>query len=321
MKLSIIIPAYNVEKYITKCVSSCMNQNINKGEYEIIIINDGSTDKSGKILKNLKKQYSQIKIIDQSNKGLSNTRNKGLKESSGKYIWFIDSDDWIEKNCLQNILLELNDIDILMLNYQQILYGDSILKIKKQIIYEGFEISGKEIYEKKIPFHIPVQFCIFKKEFLIKNNLNFYPNIYHEDLEFKPRAIYFAKKIKYYTPIVYNKLNERSGSITNQFRLKNGLDYIKVAKSLNEFINKFVKEKSVRKYISYFVGTALNSIFIGLQQLNNKEKKEILDSLNLNKNLYNHFWRSKYPNYMIEYLFLILNTNLGIKFYNKSKGF
>ena len=101
MKISVVVPVYNVENYISKCVSTLLNQGYD--DYEIIIVDDGSKDRSIEIVKNTFKD-SRIKIIRQENKGLSGARNTGLRAASGDYVWFVDSDDWIEENCLPEIV-------------------------------------------------------------------------------------------------------------------------------------------------------------------------------------------------------------------------
>lgn len=115
MLLSIIVPTYNVEKFIANCLESLLDQDIAKESYEILVINDGSTDESAKIASKYAKIHNNIIVVDQENKGLSGARNTGLSLAKGKYIYFIDSDDYIAKNTLGSItrLLEENTLDVL----------------------------------------------------------------------------------------------------------------------------------------------------------------------------------------------------------------
>mgnify|MGYP001006884620 CR=1 FL=1 len=98
--ISLIAPAYNVEKYIEACVHSCENQDLPRDSYEIIIVNDGSTDSTYSTIERLSGVYENIRIVTQKNQGLSVARNNGFKLARGKYVWFIDSDDCISSNCL-----------------------------------------------------------------------------------------------------------------------------------------------------------------------------------------------------------------------------
>lgn len=100
MFLSIVIPAFNVEKYIAECLDSCMCQDVSNDEYEVICVDDGSTDRTGLILDDYERRCSNISVIHQANHGLPSARNTGLDRAIGDYIWFVDSDDVIEHNCL-----------------------------------------------------------------------------------------------------------------------------------------------------------------------------------------------------------------------------
>jgi glycosyltransferase involved in cell wall biosynthesis len=118
IKLSIVIPIYNVEKYLAKCIESVLNQDIPTDEYEIILINDGSTDSSLQIAEKFVQMHPYIRLISQENQGLSAARNRGLDESKGEYVWFIDSDDWIQTDILKQLLLlcVFNELDMLSIN-------------------------------------------------------------------------------------------------------------------------------------------------------------------------------------------------------------
>lgn len=120
MKLSIIIPVYNVANYVGKCLDSCLEQNVKMTDYEIIVVNDGSVDNSLEVV-NLYINRPNINVISQNNSGLSAARNAGMKIAKGEYIWFVDSDDWIESGILEHILREISlyTPDCLRLNYRR----------------------------------------------------------------------------------------------------------------------------------------------------------------------------------------------------------
>ncbi|MGB5653390.1 MAG: glycosyltransferase, partial [Robiginitalea sp.] len=112
--LSIVVPLYNTEEYIARCLDSLLNQDIPDDKYEIIVINDGSKDNGKQIVEKYANQYAQIKLFDQPNKGLSITRNRGLELAQGQYVYFIDSDDFVSPNSFLRIIeyMKKHDLDI-----------------------------------------------------------------------------------------------------------------------------------------------------------------------------------------------------------------
>lgn len=109
--LSIIVSVYNAEKYLETCLESLLNQDIDKSMYEIICVNDGSTDGSFAILKEYEKQYDNVVLIDKENEGVSIARNIGLEKARGDYVWFIDADDWVARQCFGIIKQEIEKYD------------------------------------------------------------------------------------------------------------------------------------------------------------------------------------------------------------------
>ncbi|MBQ7709263.1 MAG: glycosyltransferase, partial [Bacteroidales bacterium] len=112
-RISIIVPMYNVESYMEECLKSLWNQDLREDEYEVIIVNDGSTDKSLDIAQEICANHPNAQIISQENKGLSMARNAGLAQAQGDSIWFVDADDWIAPGCLKSICRQMEDLDIL----------------------------------------------------------------------------------------------------------------------------------------------------------------------------------------------------------------
>lgn len=249
MKFSIIIPVYNVEQYLTKCLDSVVNQTYND-EYEVICVNDGSTDSSLAILEEYAKRYGIIKIVNQENRGLSEARNTGIRQAKGKYIWFIDSDDWIEDDALNILHKKINDEDIVCFNGRRY-FEDG----KTETPDEGIEISdisGWEYYNKYAlqsrKFHFAcVVLRVYKRDFLLKNNLFFEPGIYHEDNLFTPIALYHAIKIKSIPDMLY-QYRIRVSSITQNINFKRIIDIITIANRLAEF---FIHKTDINKSVVY----------------------------------------------------------------------
>ncbi|MFH4969061.1 glycosyltransferase [Gaetbulibacter sp. M240] len=218
--LSIVVPVFNVSQYVEKCIRSCFNQNIPLSSFEVIIVNDGSTDNSLAICENLKKEFKSLKIISQDNKGLSGARNTGLKNATGKYVWFVDSDDWIEENCLKLLFeqIKLHDIDLFWIGHEVIVNGVP----KREYIPDSIKnlITGEELFIKHLNNLFYIWKFIYKRDFLIKNKLWFYEGILFEDLEFTPRVLIEANKCQIIPKSFYNYLI-RSGSIASINNIKN----------------------------------------------------------------------------------------------------
>lgn len=315
MKLSIVIPAFNVRPYIDKCVSSCALQDVSPVEYEIVIVNDGSTDGTEVICKDLSNLYSNVKIINQTNQGLSAARNNGFSFATGQYVWFVDSDDYIEANSLSRIfgLLE-NEVDIIQLKYR-LVYEDNRPSKDVPCYYTSNIMRGKQVITLGgLP--APAQFCIYRSDFLRSNKLEFFKGIYHEDSEFKPRATYLAESIIFDDVVSYNYLQRLSGSITSVFNLKRGLDILIVVNKLHDFV--LEKHITGKARISFYrmISMNLNSLFYGYHLLGENDKKSLLDSLYSNKSVFVLMLKSCRIKYCIEGIFFIISPRLGFRMYN-----
>lgn len=196
MLLSIILPCYNVERFITNTLNMLVEQILacaNKNEFEIIAVNDGSGDKTRKIIFEFAERYSFIKAVTQENKGVSVARNVGLKNATGKYIYFMDSDDAIAGETLdfwRGVLHEKKNCNMYAFGYKSIMDGK-----EKKYVYKKYD---KQIIEnpllkqiflaKKICFHICSS--IYESAFLWDNNISFTPGLkIGEDLEFILKAL------------------------------------------------------------------------------------------------------------------------------------
>ena len=250
MILSIIIPIYNVEKYIEKCLISCIRQDISHNDYEIIVVNDGSPDNSVVIAERLAKSYINIRIINQENKGLSGARNTGIRHAKGKYLWFVDSDDWISEYCLHKITTKLdNDSpDCLLIGAADVV-NNKILRRKN---FDGSAKNGVELLKKGVMVFAP--FAIWKSSFIKEYDLFFYEGILHEDIEFSPRAYYLAKKISFIDEVIYN-VYRNPNSITRTPSPKRSFDIISV---INIQLCKFMQNVRKEHLIIFHDRIALN---------------------------------------------------------------
>ena len=231
MKLSIIIPVYNVEEYIARCLDSIYNQNIEESQYEVIVVNDGSPDGSLDITKTYVLKHTNLTIISQENAGLSAARNAGLEKAQGEYVWFVDSDDWLTCNSISVIFGYLKESPSLIASRLIFSWGNGETKVIEPNTDKSI-VSNVEYLRK---FAVgAVQRYIIKRDLLIDNKLQFYKGIYHEDAEFAPRLLFSAKEICVIPESVYHYF-QREGSIMSTWKLKNTKDYCFVSNRLREY--------------------------------------------------------------------------------------
>ncbi len=171
--LSIIVPVYNTEEYLRMCLDSLLNQNFDR--YEIICINDGSKDNSLSVLLEYEKKNSKIRVVNQKNGGVCNARNKGIDVASGKWIWFVDSDDYIPFNCLNYLALQLDDkIDYLAFDYCKVdkIQSDyfNVETVFKRI-YMNSTIECLTTFPTKNYGNGPCTYIYFERRFFLKITL------------------------------------------------------------------------------------------------------------------------------------------------------
>lgn len=313
MILSIIIPVYNVETYVEKCLLSCIRQDISHDDYEIIVINDGSIDNSLRIVEDVASRFENIKIYSQSNSGLSVARNVGLQHARGQYIWFIDSDDWIENNCLKDIFkcLHSKELDILQLQYREF-YDD--IKFNKDFYckVEGVR-SGMELMSEG-GLLIPAPFAIYRKSLLDENKLNFYPGIFHEDCDFKPKVLFFAEKCASLDVVVYNYYQRAGGSITTTVNPKHAFDYLKVAISIHDFYTN-IAQGACASYFHNYISMIINN---ALFTVANKEE-EFSRELYKHRYLFKHLLKSRRMKYKVEGILFTMFPGSTVSIYKLLK--
>lgn len=219
MKLSIIVPVYNVGEYLGKCLGSLLNQDIAREDYEIILVDDGSTDSSSVLCDELASLHSNIVVIHKENGGLSSARNVGIDIASGKYIQFVDSDDYLFPNVLGSVLsrVERDNLDILRFNYQNVNSQGVAFEpnsVSKPFVdYSSDICNGSTFLNEKLGYACYAVQFILRTELVKKPANHFKEGILFEDTEWTPRIILQAERISSIDLMVYNYLF-RIGSIT-----------------------------------------------------------------------------------------------------------
>ncbi len=227
IKVSVIIPVYNVDKYLEECLQSVCSQTLK--DIEIICINDGSTDKSGQILKDFAKKDKRIVLIEQKNQGVSIARNNGIKAAKGEYIGFVDSDDWIDPDFYEKLYKTAKkfDADIALAGFYNAISKNKAEKIRKRFLREKLITN----FNKKMQLleeSGTVWTKIFKKEFLDITQIFFQEDVTYEDRIWLPQIYYKAKKVCI-VPKVYYHYRENPSSIvhttlTNPTFYKNSME-------------------------------------------------------------------------------------------------
>lgn len=251
LTLSMVIPVYNVEKYIRSTMDSIVIMRTDLFNFEVIVVDDGTPDNSIKIVEEYKDRIDNLLIVHQENQGLSVARNTGLRYAKGDLVWFIDSDDTITPNAI-DVISEVikTEADIYAFDMYKVHEGETVKVIESMITrYKNFKYYGNahlgtSLYGKIHYGAAPKN--IFKRQFLEQNNLRFYPGIFFEDIEFLIRAQICAKKIvPVHTPI-YCYLLRGNGSIMTSLRVKHLKDLMTVVENFKRFYTSEAKSNKER---------------------------------------------------------------------------
>ena len=315
MKVSVIVPVYNVYKYLDKCLNSLVHQTLRS--IEIIVVNDGSTDDSQEIIDKYQREYTNVKAYKKENSGLSDTRNFGLKYATGEYVTFVDSDDYLEKDMYEKMYYKASkgDYDIVTCDINYV-----YPKREERIITDPKE-DVTDIRKLFINFYPTVCTKIFKRSLFIKSGLEFKSGVWYEDVEFMYRLLPYIKSVGVVHDTYYNYL-QREKSITNSVSPKiydyinnfNGLvDYYKE----NDYYDKYHKELEYT-YVRYIYATFIKTC-LGFDKENylkavDEAIKNVLEHFpKYRKNKY--FYKSKKGLYLV-----LFNKTIAKILYKIKKG-
>jgi glycosyltransferase involved in cell wall biosynthesis len=246
MKLSFIVPVYNVENFVSDCLTSLENQNMSADDYEIICIDDGSTDKSADIVRAHQLRYPNIKLLRQTNSGVSDARNKGLGAAGGKYVWFVDSDDFIRYNTADRLvrIMEANDLDCLYFNFDKVAENDCIQNMEKQPdcrlsgVFDRREtIRGvTSRYKDSSETGSYVWVCITRREILLSNSLLFNTKmVVHEDIVFASRLKLILRRAGKVDTVIYYYRKRLSSVMNTRTEQRNKICYFSMLEMVREY--------------------------------------------------------------------------------------
>ena len=286
-EISIIIPVYNVEKYLRECLDSVSAQTFT--DWEAICVNDGSTDGSLAILEEYAAEDPRFKIISQLNGGLSAARNTGISSATGKYIYFLDSDDWIEASALETCYKTAEQY-----NLEQVIFSFTT-KCEPDIPENGWEQdldkfitsvqAGTDFFINAVQTHCyaPSAWLRFiRLDFWKKNSFAYCEGIFYEDLHLHPRCDLVAKRVIHLPQRLYH-YRLRSQSVMQSFHpYKSTISYFVAYQNFQELIKKYNADDKVKNALHYI---AIQNMFFAIQYavaLSNEERqKMIADNLEI----------------------------------------
>lgn len=236
--VSLIIPVFNVEEYLEECLESIINQSFS--DYEVILVDDGSTDKSRSIISDYEKHFNKITVLYQKNKGVSEARNLALKHATGEYVLYIDSDDFLKINMLELMVNKAKNTkaDIVMCNYN-LYYGanNENNRVFSYNLLEDNIYSSKEVIDMMLNFKLQGQLWnkLFKRSLLIEDNFEFESGRYIQDIFPVFKVINKSEKIAFINEDLYY-YRQRDTSTIHKKNSKLVEDYYHAMYSIIQYI-------------------------------------------------------------------------------------
>ena len=296
--VSVIIPVYNVEAYLEECLESVVNQTFEN--IEVIAVNDGSTDKSLEILNRYAEQYESINVIDQKNTGVSVARNRGIDEAKGKYVYFLDSDDYIMPNTIKDTIEKMEKYQLDIIRFGAIPFSEneeySCLKWN-QYDYSKFFESGK-IYNKQEFLRANIKgfapspcLYIVKKDILDQHNIRFNPKISYEDELFSLEVFLNVNRAMYDENLYYRRRYRPGSTMTSQTERKAFDGYYKTLHAISELLNTYKLPDETK-----LIKRRIRAIYISLtlKQIEEEYKKEMLDRLKVLSSWEKFYFKMQY---------------------------
>lgn len=266
--VSVIIPVFNVEKYLKECIDSVVSQTYQN--IEILLVDDGSADSSGEICDEYAKLHPNIKVIHKENGGLSSARNCGFSESTGDFVYFLDSDDYIDKQAIEKLLAVAceNDAEAVFFDAENFADADFQTQIKQNYIRKSIYETEAGIHvleqmQQKCEYHSAVPLLFLKKDFLVKNNLSFANGIVFEDMLYTYEVFCLAQRVAQCNKAFY-KRRYRADSIMTSKKSKKYFDsLVEVYNLVKDFShNNGISDTAVaKKYITRIAFNVFNNYF------------------------------------------------------------
>ena len=278
--ISVIIPVFNVENYLDECVNSILNQTYSN--FEIILVDDGSTDSSGDICDKFQNISENVYVFHQKNAGLSEARTAGYLKSSGKYIYFLDSDDYIAPDTLERLckIAESDSADVVFFDAHSFMdKSDESVKQNYKRIHKYNSAKGIEVFEKMQElgeFHSAVPLLFLKKSFIDKYEISFIPGVFYEDMAYTFSVFCLAETVSQCSEALYFRRYRADSIMTSKKSPKYFNSMISVYRFILEFSCKYeiTDNIAVKKYLSRIANNVINNFekLDKADKLNEREK-------------------------------------------------
>ena len=317
MKLSVIIPVYNTERYIEKCLDSIANQTMK--DLEIIVVNDGSKDNSEGIINHWAENNKDIdiKCFKKENGGLSSARNFGVEKASGNYISFVDSDDYLEKDLYKN-LEQYMDQNIDLIKFKMATYNENneIIEKKDGPIFE--QVTGEQAFEKlctQDKFLEVACVYLYKRDFFVKEKFKYEIGTYHEDFGLTPWVIINAKSVISTNIYGYCYLQRENSITTNKNPEKEKQKAYDVLKHYDNAIKNISDANKSKKTKMLWKRYYTNSLLLKAKTLEKQERKVFIKQIKKRK-VYKNI-KAENIKQLIKKVLVAINIEIYLKMNNK----
>ena len=284
-ELSIIIPVCNVEQYIGPCLESIYRQGLQDDDFEVIVVNDGSTDKSMTVVEDVMSRHHQISIINQENAGPSVCRNVGMEQATGEYVLFVDSDDLLMDNGLSLLLRKAIDTSADMVVSDFIRMNDHEILPQYEAKLTDPHIDDKTGLDYYVENYDPgvgsfIWRILYKRSFLNEHHIRLFPGVYYEDIPFLQECYLKARRVLG-VHLLYYIYRIRQRSCTYSFTMKNAMDYntaITHSWELTRFPNlpksvRYQQKKNIYLFFNYAIDCIIGVFY------DPTDRKKIVDDL------------------------------------------
>lgn len=315
-RVSVIVPVYNVERYIEKCLVSLLNQTYN--HIEIIVVDDGSTDKSREVIEHLSMKDQRIHYFFKKNGGLSSARNTGINHATGKYLSFVDSDDLVKPTFIEELVFEAeaNNAEIAICNMTYV-FDDGSERPRTPKI-QNFSIrSGKEAFHdmlvgKSFLFHAVNK--LYRTD--LWENIRFPEGKIYEDVYTTYKVVFMAKRVVYINKDLYYYLQNRTGSILNSQFNDNRFDIFNAMQEIAEFCKKksAYEDEAFQKFAISNVISMVNYLYPEESRLTREEFRRIQNAFfeHLEQFNFNNYWENSFISTVGKIRFTLIRTDLHL---------